>query len=364
MTAPRASARAPWQPSPVQAPLLTALIGAKSLQSARLRAWCDSVGTASPPGEVVDLLSLAARAMQSAAPDAPVTALAMEVYHETATRNLLRISRLLGVLARFETAGIPAVLLKGAALALRYYRNFGARAMGDIDVLVRTGDVASAYALLLSCGWRTPSPLFDLAARVRTSHALALINDAGDSVDLHWRLMPGSTPEFELDIWEQCERVTVAERSVRVLRREYALLHVCLHAIQPDWSPSPRWLCDVAAMLDDTQDEPLAWDALATIAQRTGTSVRLRAALDEYSRYAEQRVGAEIESAFDDESLARQQAELSLFTRMPPYSRADILAWHWHLFRRLRTQDAVWRRWPSTLGFVDYVRLKRQQRAR
>ena len=85
--------------------------------------------------------------------DTDIVQKAKAAYLETSWQNLARVARLLVVLRRFEEAGIPAVLLKGAALALRYYRNFGMRSMADIDLLVHPADVRRAATLLADLGW-------------------------------------------------------------------------------------------------------------------------------------------------------------------------------------------------------------------
>ena len=74
-----------------------------------------------------------------------------------------------GVLDLLETSGIEPMLLKGAALSETVYPP-GLRPMADIDILVRTGDVEEALALLRKHGW---DPRFACHEEVRHfTHAL------------------------------------------------------------------------------------------------------------------------------------------------------------------------------------------------
>lgn len=53
----------------------------------------------------------------------------------------------------FRRANIPALLVKGAALALTVYPDAAARRMSDIDVLVKEADQARAVKALENLGW-------------------------------------------------------------------------------------------------------------------------------------------------------------------------------------------------------------------
>ena len=63
------------------------------------------------------------------------------------------MAHLASVLQEFERAGIECMLLKGAALTLRHYRDFGLRNMGDFDLLIHPHDIERAARLLLQNGW-------------------------------------------------------------------------------------------------------------------------------------------------------------------------------------------------------------------
>ena len=67
-------------------------------------------------------------------------------YYANLKSNLLIIGELREVLATFQDAGIPCIVLKGIALAERVYPNIAMRGMSDVDILVRK---------MLSSKWMT-----------------------------------------------------------------------------------------------------------------------------------------------------------------------------------------------------------------
>src|SRR5262245_21793621 len=57
------------------------------------------------------------------------------------------------VLDAFDRAGVRTMLLKGAALTVRYYGDYGLRPMEDCDVMIPAEQVGLAAALLNKLGW-------------------------------------------------------------------------------------------------------------------------------------------------------------------------------------------------------------------
>jgi len=96
----------------------------------------------------------AAHPTAAAAQLAPLRA----AHRATLARNLLLL-REAGRLARaLDTAGVPAVFLKGTALLEQVYRDAGLRAMRDVDVLVPGERADAARATARSLGWRWLHP--------------------------------------------------------------------------------------------------------------------------------------------------------------------------------------------------------------
>ncbi|MCL4820223.1 MAG: nucleotidyltransferase family protein [Vicinamibacteria bacterium] len=103
--------------------------------------------------------------------------------------SLRRLDLAADVLHRLEAAGVPALPLKGAAVAETLYDSPAHRAMADVDVLV-LGDWAAATSAMTAAGFTRGD---------EADHAVALVAPDGASVlELHHALSscPGL---FELD---------------------------------------------------------------------------------------------------------------------------------------------------------------------
>jgi hypothetical protein len=112
--------------------------------------------------------------------------------YATAARNMLLYADLAGALRALNHAGIPVIVLKGAALAETVYPNIGHRAMGDADLLVRPEDRDRARGALEAAGYRfLPEPEerfgpFDTAF----TGEMAFRRQEGALIELHWELTP------------------------------------------------------------------------------------------------------------------------------------------------------------------------------
>ncbi|HUF37100.1 MAG TPA: nucleotidyltransferase family protein, partial [Anaerolineales bacterium] len=127
-------------------------------------------------------------------------------YYNTLANNTVIYEQLAGILAAFKSAGIPVVVLKGAALAVTVYEDIGLRPMGDIDLLVRPARLRPAMRVLHGCG-------FDL--HKISVHAQHLRDDLPPvMVELHWGLVirdaAGKLPDMDW-FWDRAVPASVPE---------------------------------------------------------------------------------------------------------------------------------------------------------
>lgn len=136
-------------------------------------------------------------------------------------------------LAAFDRAGIPTVLLKGAALARSVYRSVPDRPMRDLDVLVPPFHAESARAVALSTGWvlqRDVRP----EGFYRTHHHLPPFTDARGTrafLEVHTGLFPLGNP-FHLDglgLRARAREVNGRAPHAWVPSPEDHLIHLCTH---------------------------------------------------------------------------------------------------------------------------------------
>jgi hypothetical protein len=142
--------------------------------------------------------------------------------------------RLLDTLEVLEDAGVDAMLLKGAALAVTSYGSFVRRPMVDLDMLLRDMDEARrARELLVEAGW-VAEDVEEMGEFYRGHHHLPALSDAGGTgvqLELHTALFFEGHP-FQLspaEIWSRAVPISVQGRRAFVPGVHDQLLHLCLH---------------------------------------------------------------------------------------------------------------------------------------
>ena len=160
-------------------------------------------------------------------------------YWATATHNDHQLGQLRRIAASFKDAGVPLVLLKGAALVGQVYPGPGSRPMRDVDILVKESAVDQAERILMRMGYRTP-PIDGLghtrAFLRRYGGELAFEHgqDRWLSLDLHWRLVhyEGSRDVLAIDydeLWRRARQAPEGAGGGLQLSVEDSLLYLVLH---------------------------------------------------------------------------------------------------------------------------------------
>jgi hypothetical protein len=185
---------------------------------------------------------------ERAAPPEVVSDLREDLYTAAAQgiRAEAQLSRVLGTLSR---VGIPAIVVKGAALGA-FYPDPVLRLYGDIDIMVKRDHLDAAEQALNAVGYRC------FASKgwwlQRFHHLPPMVNDAGGLlVELHWRLdyevEKGRLPSE--DLWARAVGWTVRDQQALKLDDVDAALYLCRHAVvQHRVRGALRSLCDLVQL--------------------------------------------------------------------------------------------------------------------
>ncbi len=171
---------------------------------------------------------------------APLQAQARQV----AARYVLLKTARAHVDATLAAAAIPALWLKGVALAETVYPQPALRPMGDLDVLVPFERREEALAALKAAGYADET-LNPLAAQVtaflppdETHHHYNLVGGPGGGVrvELHFRVARAILPDLSALDWFWSQAVEATDRAgaplgFLTLRPEAHLLYLCAHAL-------------------------------------------------------------------------------------------------------------------------------------
>jgi hypothetical protein len=207
------------------------------------------------------------------------------------------------LLTALDAAGIPVIVLKGAALAETLYADPGLRPFSDIDLLIRPADVDRARQVLAACGYRPERPLWaddEAAHDCQLTYALPRALGDGEPlvVELHWNLVNNdrllrATRIDTKPLWAASETATVAGQPVRVLGATHTLLHLCIHLAGHSLQ-APMSVRDIAALLDSRQGARVDWQRLARDARRFGVAAMTYAGLQLAARARGARVPAPV----------------------------------------------------------------------
>jgi hypothetical protein len=233
------------------------------IRIARFGLGPDADPTAVPNGDWPALLEaivsqrLGGHAVRCA--EAGVVTLSSQQWDELLTRHEeqlavdLRIERMLVECDELlEREGIETRILKGPALAHRFYDDPALRSFGDGDLLVRGPEMDHTIDVLQKVGlhrrFTAPRASFDQ----RFVKAVALVRDDGLELDLHRALTPGPFGVL-LDVDEIFRAppatVRIADRDMGCLAPEFALVHACAHAVLGDAVPRFVPVRDIAQIL-------------------------------------------------------------------------------------------------------------------
>jgi hypothetical protein len=199
----------------------------------------------------------------------------------TAARNALLARELAGVLRLLARAGVPAIPMKGVALAETLYGDAGLRVSSDMDVLVPRGHARKALCLLRDAGYASEfAERFFEALLLRTDIEYTLRRSQHRFeyvLDVHWGIgwSPRDDRRAAEALWTDSRRVTRWGVETYAMTPEWEVLTLAVHAARHGWQPL-KWLVDVH---DYCMRRSLDWQTVRDIAERFGWLPALRRTL-------------------------------------------------------------------------------------
>lgn len=169
----------------------------------------------------------------------------------------------------FRSAGIRALWLKGAALAMQSPDEFALRSMGDLDVLVAPGQHVEARRVLVSAGWSDGVPDQSYAAH---HHDAPLLWRSGTRLELHSAVFPPGHPFADDAAEDWIARgipVGWGARQVTVLPAAWQLVHSSVHWAWSHEGAVGTWqyLHDLQRLTDGWVAGGIDWQRLVSFAE-------------------------------------------------------------------------------------------------
>jgi hypothetical protein len=188
--------------------------------------------------------------------------------------NVLKALRFSAELARitraFADSGIEVLAHKGPALGQLLYGDPAMRQFGDLDFLIRPGDMVRARAVLRQLGY---APQLQLSPRQERAYLQSgyeyvfAVGGQRNLLELQWRILPRFYAiEFDLEaMFQRSAEVTVEGFRAHSLGREDLMLVLCVHAAKHGWAQLGM-LRDIAALIHSGLD----WNWIHVEARRIG----------------------------------------------------------------------------------------------
>jgi len=176
----------------------------------------------------------------------------------------------------FDEAGVPAMILKGAALARLAYGNAAIKEAQDIDALVLPEHAEKAIKMLEARGYELASPVPGIGIGPAQRRALIQYRNEvsmrhpvqGIYVDLHWALTDGPTFLPGVDATTPGQLVDIgAATPVRTLGKDDLFVYLAVHGALHSWGRI-KWLADFQALI--ARELPQEIERLYRHAQRAG----------------------------------------------------------------------------------------------
>ncbi len=210
------------------------------------------------------------------------------IANERLARELARLTRL------FQRDRLEVLSLKGPLLAQRFYGSLDARAISDLDLLVRDRqDLDRMERLLLADGYEPAyGLLLGRGTSMRFTHHFAYRKER-TSIEVHWVLQQHYSFRIDYErLWRESEIARIGAVAIRVPSAEYELLLQTL-SLLTDLQVGKltlKPLVDTYRIVRHLSDE-FAWDRLLLARRRervlTSTSHFLACALEAFDCYDE-----------------------------------------------------------------------------
>jgi hypothetical protein len=197
----------------------------------------------------------------------------LERERERTKWGLRLTAELFRLLDLLERHAIPALPFKGPVLASALYGDLAMRESCDLDVLVRSSDLAGAKRAMLASGYTTdlPSDTAQEAAYLRARYELHFAApDGAVPIEVHQAfLAPSYCLPFDYEaLWRRLDRQVLCGREVLMLPPGDLLLMLCAHGAKHSWAELSG-VCDIARLLVIYEDR-ISWPALLGHARRLG----------------------------------------------------------------------------------------------
>lgn len=204
------------------------------------------------------------------------------VYRRTWAENHVHWKKLLPTMSYLIESKIDKiVLLKGMAMALAYYKDFGARIMGDVDILVPKEQMGLVHRTLCKRQWEQTYSRIDVDNPEHLSrwHALNYTHPQKMHLDVHWSFIEENCSSLDEAVFKEIQPFATHNIQLYIPNPTDLLLQACIHGAKPSPVPLIRWIPDAMTLLNGAEKK-IDWDRLIELSKISSLSLPLSFALE------------------------------------------------------------------------------------
>jgi len=201
-----------------------------------------------------------------------------ESYKSTWLNNNNLLLRADKVIEQFEKVKIPTLLLKGLPFSILYYKDFGLRPMGDVDLLVNGRNLDKSIQILKDNGHQFIP--FEMRYR-HLMHAYHSFNKDGVDIDIHRNVFQFLESEYLNNLfWEEKQELKLLDQTANCLSDTHQMLHVLVHGYKWGFTEpvNYRWIID-AYMIEKNSRKQIDWDWILDTAVKEKIVLAIKPAL-------------------------------------------------------------------------------------
>ena len=330
--------------------MLKAALGSGAGAIAAYRAWQRMADIADVDAGSFRLLPLLYRNLTSQGCDPRELGKLNGVFRQSWCRHQVNVRTLAEVLRALHGAGVEAIVLKGAALALLCYRDPGVRPMKDLDVLVPPARGAEAMDTVCRQGWR-PLEMADPDAVAERHYSAA----GGRELDVHHYLLAYDRyPGADDRLWSAAVPLEVEGVTTKALAPADQLFHVLAHGVAWNQVPQVRWVADSVTVIRSAAAR-LDWDRVLDESARRGLVPTVRSGLDYLRRTFEVDIPVEVVRRLDAVPVSRAHRLEHWARQRGPFTPLGWAPLIWCGYVRALQGTGVR---PGMVGYLRFLRLR------
>lgn len=186
-----------------------------------------------------------------------------KIFDKSKVLNTIQYNYLKELLVALHSAKIEVIVFKGAYLLEKYYKQFGLRTMGDVDILIKKDKLAEVERIVRKLGFKykeenCPKEWFD-----KNYYRSSLYTKGPFELEIHWNLLPNANPlDFSIeDVWSRSKAGVMCEVPVLEMPIEILVIYLAFHISYCHFfnQNSIKRLYDIHKIITQTQ---LDWEYL------------------------------------------------------------------------------------------------------